>query len=249
VAEPASYVDINGSGITVNYNGTEIQLTGSGGGSIPSLNQVTQVGNFTNEIITFNNRVIISQSFSQGDRATVVGLFAHAEGYRTTAGGDSSHAEGGNPNSSVKGGVAAGVGSHAEGILTTSIGIGSHVEGESSTSIGIASHAEGDRTTSIGDYSHAEGQRTTAKGGWSHAEGFLTIANSLQTVVGNQNVEITNTGAFVVGTGDAGVRQNGLEVYRSGTGGNIVRLPNLPTSATGLPTGALWNNSGSVNIV
>jgi len=114
----------------------------------------------------------------------------------------------------------------------------------------LYSHAEGGNTTTIGNYSHAEGEQTTTKGDSSHAEGLGTITGaSNQSVVGKYNVEIATLAAFIVGAGTSGVgRKNGLEIYDS-AGTVIVRMPNLPTSATGLPSGALWIDTAAGRVI
>jgi hypothetical protein len=194
----ASYVDITGSGVLVNYNGSQIQLTGS---SSDNLQDVTTRGNQTSQSINIWNGIAVnitgSRTFThgvsllatgdfshaQGNRTTSSGFFSHAQGRETEAVGISSHAEGRQTTavgdfSHTEGQItrADGLYSHAEGFQTTTVGLHSHTEGFLTTAVGTYSHAEGTQTRAIGNQSHAEGGQTTAVGASSHTEGTLTTA-------------------------------------------------------------------------
>jgi hypothetical protein len=200
-AVSASYVDIVGDGITVNYSGAQIQLTGSGGGgSAQDLQSVTTAGNFT------TSSVIISASLTQGETNQANGLWSHAEGGETTAGGDYSHAEGGGTKSV---GLAAhseglislanGDYSHAEGLNTVTLGTASHAEGQATITVGQSSHAEGRQTTAIGTGSHSEGTGSIALGHYSHAQGQWNIARGEQSnvTIGNGTSNSSRSNLFV----------------------------------------------------
>lgn len=59
-----------------------------------------------------------------------------------------------------------------------------------------------------------------------------------------------NRGAWHLYTrSGAGTLVNHLSTYVDGSGNSIVRLANIPTSSAGLPSGALWNDSGTIKIV
>jgi hypothetical protein len=83
-------------------------------------------------------------------------------------------------------------------------------------------------------------------------------SGSLNFGTGN-NGATGNTGDAYLYTGDASDGNSGNVFLTSGTAsgtrGSItldglhVLIPNLPTSSAGLPSGALWNNSGTVKVV
>jgi hypothetical protein len=203
----ASYVDVVGNNITVNYVGSQIQLTGSsGGGIVDTLQAVTTAGNQTSQSVIINATLtngnncsaIGPESHAEGRQSTSIGTGSHSEGFATTAIGGWSHSEGNQTR-------AIGFNSHTEGNGTTSIGLGSHSEGDSCLSLGFYSHAEGFQTTASGSrshtegqatktfaiYSHAEGAFTTTKGYASHTEGLNTIASSSYShAEGEQTVAI-----------------------------------------------------------
>jgi hypothetical protein len=79
----------------------------------------------------------------------------------------------------------------------------------------------------FGDYSAIGGDNTVAN------------ANTILTVQGegtgtSYGLEVEDS----AGSQNLGVRDDG-----------VIIMANLPTSSAGLPTGALWNNSGVINIV
>jgi len=69
-------------------------------------------------------------------------------------------------------------------------------------------------------------------------------SNAICTVVpgGYVNVIVTNTGSA------NGVWDNHSLAPAGVNWGTTILAPNLPTSSSGLPTGALWNNSGVVSV-
>ena len=79
----------------------------------------------------------------------------------------------------------------------------------------------------LGDYSAIGGDNTVA-----NANTILTIQGEGTST--GYGIEVEDSG----GTQNLGVRDDG-----------VIIMPNLPTSSAGLPTGALWNNSGVINIV
>lgn len=85
----------------------------------------------------------------------------------------------------------------------------------------------------------------TAADFYSRISGSFTIAplnTSMFKIFSNGNTLIQNGGTFT----DAGYR---LDVQGTMRATGQVRLSGLPTSATGLSAGDLWNNSGVINIV
>ena len=64
----------------------------------------------------------------------------------------------------------------------------------------------------------------------------------------NGNNIVTSTGSLTINaSGSTGAGSTGSISMTPRVGGYII-MNNLPTSATGLPSGALWNNSGVLNI-
>lgn len=178
----ASYIDVTGSGVLVNWFGSQLQLTASGVTPIEvdTLQSVTTRGNHTSQ------SVHITASLTNGRQVLAIGQFSHAEGESTIASGSASHAEGifttaKGPSSHAEGdtNIAVGYSSHAEGNLTTAIGLWSHAEGIGTIARGDASHTEGSDNIASGSYSHAEGNSTVTVGAYSHAEGFSTTAKGI----------------------------------------------------------------------
>jgi hypothetical protein len=93
---------------------------------------------------------------------------------------------------------------------------------------GLIIKAEDGTKHFLGDYSAIGGDETDAN------------ANKTLTVVGTG----TGSGTSSLQCEDSAGTAT-LEVRDDG----VVIMAGLPTSATGLPTGALWNNSGVINIV
>lgn len=77
-------------------------------------------------------------------------------------------------------------------------------------------------------------------------------ANSVVLTAGNTEADNGDGGAVFLTSGDgAGSGNGGSITITLGTGvaqGNFI-FANLPTSSSGLPSGAIWNNSGTLKIV
>ena len=145
--------------------------SGTTGGGVGTLQQVTDCGNTTtNSMVIGNGDATGCYSFAQGGNVTASGYYSHAEGCGTTASGDYSHAEG-------RGTITCSLNAHAEGYMTKACGGHSHAEGGSTTASGYYSHAEGSCTTASSNGSHAEGSCSTASGNGSHAEGCGATAS------------------------------------------------------------------------
>jgi len=97
-------------------------------------------------------------------------------------------------------------------------------------------------------------------GSFTDPDGYL--ANTLTITTGGGNRGSVNIGTRDSGkpirlfsgqsTGTGALDDGNLGMIISGTtSGNPIRIimPNLPTAAAGLPSGALWNNGGVINIV
>ena len=206
-------------------------------------------------------------SHAEGASTVASGNYSHAEGYQTTASGAFAHAEGyitvaSSAYASTKGHqtLASADYSNAEGFSSQATGIGSHSEGDRAIASGVVAHAEGQQTTASGLGSHAEGINTIAAGGYSHAEGYNTIANAdYQHVQGGYNLPTSDLYAFIHGNGSSSSNQSNLiEAYsntikfanNASVGAYLIlNVKGLPTSATGLSSGDVWNNSGVLNIV
>jgi len=203
IATTASYVNLKaGPRIqAINYNGSEITITGSIGGSDTQI-QFNDNNTFNGDSgFTFNNS---PKSLQFGSSVTAIGNYSHAEGNFTLAQGDYSHTEGFFV-------TASGQFSHAEGYITKALGNRSHAEGEDTIAIGNASHAEGSATIASGAYSHTEGRFTTASGDWSHAEGLGTITSgTYQHVQGQYNIPSSTSSAFIIGNGIANSQRSNL---------------------------------------
>jgi hypothetical protein len=161
----ASHINVVGNNITVNWNGSQLQLSASIT-ELDTLQSVTTRGNHTSQSI------VITGSLSQGMSNRTIGLNSHAEGMLSTAAGNYSHAEGGVT-------FAFGTFAHTEGNQTTATSY-AHAEGNSTKALGAYSHTEGQSTTTTANIAHAEGQSTVANGVASHAEGLSTVANNAQ---------------------------------------------------------------------
>ena len=130
----------------------------------------------------------------------------------------------------------------------------SNQTGAGNTFIGIqAGYATtGARNTFVGDSagtSVTTGARNTFIGGSngvSGSSGSLVTTGSANTILGNYNgnqggLDIRTANSHVVlSDGDGNPR-----AYHNGT---TWVFPSLPTSSAGLPTGALWNDSGTLKV-
>ena len=164
-----------------------------------------------------------NNSHAEGYLTEALGVNSHAEGIQTKANATSlsasCHAEGSNT-------TASGSNSHSEGSRTSASGSASHAEGSGTIASGSASHAEGSGTIASGSESHSEGMQTKAPGNMSHAAGNNTIANCLQFVIGEFNVESgTPSGTtldhnyFIIGAG--GTNTSRKNVFRVNKTGNV----------------------------
>jgi hypothetical protein len=90
---------------------------------------------------------------------------------------------------------------------------------------------------------------------------YLTSSNLFSVTVGQYNSPFSlsspqaaqSRSMFIVGAGNPHYKQNALEIYNdqsfspSGTGSIIIRMPHLPTSSIGIPTGSLFSSGSTVN--
>jgi hypothetical protein len=205
LAQTASYINVTGSGISVNWFGSQLQLTGStGGGSVGTLQSVTTAGNQTSASI------VITGSLSQGNLNRASGQDSHAEGIATLSSGIASHTEG-------RFTTAVGEGSHAEGVNTVALGFNSHAEGRLGIAFGFASHTEGEGCGAYANYSHVGGNYSEARGDHSFAHGWSVISGDKhQFVVGQYNQRVSGSGSFIVGGGPNDFQRTNL-IYTTGS--------------------------------
>ena len=115
------------------------------------------------------------------------------------------------------------------------------VAGSASAS-GDYSFAIGNFTTASGNYSTAISSGSTASGYMSNVMGInSTASGDYSTVIGNYS---TCAIAESVVIGNAITANRG-----STTHVNNLSIMNIPTSAAGLPSGAVWRNGTALNIV
>jgi hypothetical protein len=83
---------------------------------------------------------------------------------------------------------------------------------------------------------------------------FVLFANSTNISIGNSG-GTNNARLDVVGINStntdytAWFRNSTNIVAMSIRNDSVIFMPNLPTSSAGLPGGALWNNSGVINVI
>ncbi|RZK12917.1 MAG: hypothetical protein EOO46_01395 [Flavobacterium sp.] len=155
------------------------------GSTTPTLQQVTDAGNSTDQPVIFEGTVEIQSSLMQGlDVSVWTGATAaHAQGF---------------------GSIAQGNYAHAEGEYTLANGIGSHAEGLSTTANGEHSHAQGANTEANDDYTFASGMSSKAKHYASQVLGLgVESTVQFQTVVGqyNKTSSFNPASLFVIGNG------------------------------------------------
>ena len=192
-------------------------------------------------------------SFACGMYNYATGDGSHVEGYFNQAVGFAAHAEGTNCS-------AYGEYSHAEGADTITTGYGSHAEGNSTRANGAGSHAEGVLTRALSAYTHAAGAYAVAQHDvswiWQSArswDSFMvpTSAKLAFTTRTNQFLVSAEGGVFIpgkIGIGIDTMTSTTSAALHVNAAANII-FANLPTSPTGLPAGALWNNAGTLKIV
>lgn len=104
-----------------------------------------------------------------------------------------------------------------------------------------------DTISSLGDIT--SGSMRANGGGFFGKSGNTNIVSLLrQASPSNASAIITTLGGFGIKTGTSTPETSAaaMDMYID-TSGNII-MPNLPTSSAGLPTGALWNDSGTLKI-
>lgn len=149
-------------------------------------------------------------------------------------------------------GTATGSFSHAEGVNTLASGNDSHAQNFNTVAAGFASHAEGGNTVAAKQYTHAGGYYIEAahNGSWAW-RGDNTATNLISTTRVDQFMISAGGGVYINGNVGIGTDNNANALTVVGTvsaSGNLIVLPNLPTSSAGLPVGALWNDGGTLRI-
>jgi len=130
--------------------------------------------------------------------------------------------------------------STALGNMTEASGIQSTAMGDSTTSSGESSTAMGNATTSAGSASVAMGNNTIANG-----FGSLVVGNYNNTIVANPETSIQpTTPLFIVGNGNATVRNNAMVVRNDGNTGLGTNTPLTKLHVKG----AIAFDSSAINI-
>jgi hypothetical protein len=150
--------------------------------------------------------------------------------------------------------TASGNYSFAFGVFTTASGYYATASGYYATASGRYSTASGRYATASSNYATASGQYATASGFHSTAFGYQTTASGYYSFVhgsfnaasGNYSVafgkDTTASHAYAICLGADSNRDGAVFV-------NELSIMSIPTSAAGLPTGAVWSNAGVLNIV
>ena len=174
----ASYVNLTSSTITINYNGSEIQLTGSEGGGATVVVTGSISGSYNSGSLWYNTdtKNLYVQTADPSGSDWVISTVLDLQDVVSVTGSTSASIDiwdGVNVNTT-------GSYTFTHGIQVVATAPAAHAQGRSAKAYGVASHAEGNGTTAIGDDSHAEGNGTTAVGQFSHAEGQSTKAIGAQ---------------------------------------------------------------------
>jgi hypothetical protein len=187
-ANTASYINVTGSGVYINWNGSQLQLTGSGdGGAIVSDTPPTpeRGGQLwynsinTSMYVAYDDGVnpltwigiagagpVVSASYSVTSSHSITALSA----LYAQSGGDQNLQSVTSFGNSTSQSIDI-----RDRIIVNITGSGTLTQGQSVEARGDFSHAQGYDTWAGGDYSHAEGDSTSAYGESSHAEGSGTV--------------------------------------------------------------------------
>ena len=176
------------------------------------------------------------ENTASGEYSTISG------GYENTASGYASTVSGGYQNetrcsySTVSGGYENSALQYAS---TISGGYGNTVSGYYSTIAGGCNNTisnvynssilGGRNNTALGDF-------TIIGGGYSN-----TVDNNNSSILAGHNNSVTNSDAHVIGCGISSTADNTLHI-------NCLHFSSIPTSAAGLASGTVWNDSGTLKI-
>jgi hypothetical protein len=189
----------------------------------------------TNDCIVLGagaDRAAEPYSIAIGSNASTLGSHSIALGVGTT-----SNTEGiaiGYSADAPAGGIAIG--------KNTSSSQSSIAIGYKSNTSGNYSTASGYYASTSGVYSVSNGYYSTASGDNSISIGTTTAASAASSVAIGDSAAATHIDAIALGTGTT-------TVLAAATHVNILVIKNCPTSAAGLPSGAVWSNSGILTIV
>jgi hypothetical protein len=205
------------------------------------------------------------------------GTASIAIGYITSATGSAAAAIGSNASASQIGAFAMGNSCTATNAYAISVGNSSAVSGDSSVAIGRNITVSHNRSFVVGRdgtstannqfiaHNHSEFWLGYNPAGGTNAAIGTTTINFKDIAAGNTDQNAPATVTFKAGTGTGtgtgthfvfqtapagttGSTQNSYVTQLEITDDGNIIMPNLPTSSAGLPTGALWNNSGAINI-
>ena len=184
-ANTASYINVTGSGIFVNWNGSQLQLTGSKDSQV-IVSDTPPVGveegqQWFNSITT--NMYVYYGGAWVGISASgpvVSSSYSVTASHSITASSALYAQSGGNQglqSVTTFGNTTSQSIDISDRLIVNITGSGTLTQGESVEARGNFSHAQGYDTVANGDWSHAEGNGAQANGLASHAEGFNSTAN------------------------------------------------------------------------
>jgi len=178
--------------------------------------------------------------------ATATGQHSFAFGQGTIAAGTHSHARGNSAWASQMYSSAWGLGAYAFGPYSFAFGI-------NATTSGGYAFALGNQVNASGFGSSASGEFVTASGNNSFAHGMFTTASGSNSFAIGNSCSATGNGSGVLGTGAAShtgaLALNCTSNRSSAVHVNELSIMSIPTSAAGLPSGAVWRNGTVLNIV
>lgn len=198
-----------------------------------------------------------------GRQASATTTYSFAMGYLAASSGGT-------------GSTSLGYAATATGVATFALGYQASATGTYSISIGANTNATHTKSIVVGRYAASIAANALTIGGnngydintvlignndTNATPSALTIrmTNGSGTNVSASNMTIqagrgtgTGTGGHIIfqtaAAGASGSSLNSLTTQLEITDDGNIIMANLPTSASGLPTGALWNNSGVINI-
>ena len=262
--------DVGSSGQFLSSNGTGTNWVEV---SIPA--GVFEAGSGTDSIQAVGGSATASgdYSFAMGKTITASGDYSFAHGSNTTASGDYSFAFGGGQATGGRSmasmtGAAAGHGSIALGYASQAgssdggspygdgqVALGTNAQATGQFAMALGGIAFGNTTVS-GDYSTAIGYGPTASGNYCTAIGPSSTASGYMSTVMGANSTASGDYSTVIGNystcaiAESVVIGNAITANRgSTTHVNNLSIMDIPTSASGLPSGAVWRNGTVLNIV
>ena len=270
LASTASYINVTGSNVIANWNGSQLQLTGSADATV-IVSDTAPIGaeegtqwfnSITTNLYVYYNGAWVGTSASG---PVVSSSYSITSSHSITASSALYAQSGGNQNlQSVTsfGNTTSqsidirdrlivnitGSGTLTQGQSVEARGDFSHAQGYDTWASGDHSHAEGDSTSAYGESSHAEGSGTVTIDAFSHAEGEGSVADGVGSHAEGYGTRTVgrgshSEGSFTLAEGDYS-HAEGISTHAIGNGSNASGLGTV-TQGIASDTRGRYTNAGN----